>query len=490
MPHPTKNRTANGRALGALLLAAFLTLIAPAMHVSGAPAEQQVAARSALDWLADELNRNGATMPGFTPGSTDWGLTMDTVLAFVTSGEGNAPEAVAATDRIATAEAISAYTTWDPEVPGVRVAGATAKTLLTLRSAGRTSTAGGIDLEQTLRALMIPTGEHRGRFSDQVPDPMWNTANGFAQALAVLALSTTPDGVPAEAADFLTAQQCPAGGFRLNYDSTRSCTSDTGADPDATALAVQALLTVDPSIRPDPAIDRAIAWMLARQLSDGSFGGAGPTSAANGNSTGLAAQTLRATGHIDSADRAADWVTSHLQLDDDLAAGTAAAADAGAIAYSPSARAAALASGITSSGRDQWRRSTSQAVLALGPSPYGQPPAAPTTTTTQPAPTTTQVPTTTTQPAPTTTQLPTTTTQPAPQVEGESVSPHPEPAARPTDSSGVETGRPVSESPPTSLPRTGGMPQLLAALGATCLVAGPLLAAASRRNPSSGRRGR
>ena len=358
--------------LSALLLAAFGVAITSVGAVDRVDPVDPARATAAIDWLAGELDSNGGTLPGFTPGSTDWGVTADAVLTHVAAGRGGDASAQAATDQLS--GALPAYTTFEPDIAGVRVAGATAKVLLVLISQGRDTSdigsvggTGGVDLEAELRSLMGTTVEHAGRFADRVPDPTWDASNGFGQALSVLALARTTGGVPAEAVAYLMTQQCPAGGFRLSYPPLAGpavgCTTDPSADGDSTALAVQALLATTRTPTSDAALARAVAWLIARQdPSTGGFGGSGPTSAVNANSTGVIAQALRAAGQIDAADRAAQWITSSLQL------GTGESA--GAIGYNAAASAAASANGISAGVADQWRRATSQAALALGLAPY------------------------------------------------------------------------------------------------------------------------
>jgi LPXTG-motif cell wall-anchored protein len=476
---------------------------------AGAAPDHAPQAATALAWLARQLDDHGGTMPGFTAGSTEWGLTMDAVLAFGAAGTHD-PAAIAATDRIATAEAVATYTTWDPGVPGVRVAGATAKTVLALMTMGRSTTVEGVDLEAQLRSLVVGSGVQRGRVVDQVPDPAWDASNGFSQALAILALSMTPGGVPPWAIDFLVAQQCPTGGFPLSYSITGSCTDDASADPDASALAMQALLAVERTAPVRAALDRGASWLLSRQGSDGSFGGAGPTAGANANSTGVIAQTLRAAGATDAADRAATWITSRVQLDATSASGTPAADQVGAIAYAPGARSTALTEGITEAAADQWRRSTTQAVLALGLAPYGPQdvePLAPVSATTTTVTPTTAVPTTavvattvapaTTSPTSTgpTSTAPTTGT-PSSAATGAG-GPSAEVAQRTTDvggSLGARSSAASASGGPRSrtgaLPRTGSDTEALGAVGLASIGAGAMLLLTRRRHPrtSAGRR--
>lgn len=423
MSHPfPRERPQRARTALALVVCALAAVASLAVRPVGAatPAPTPEAA-SALDWLAGELNEHGGSLPGFLPGSSDWGLTADALLAFVAAGRADDPAAVAATDLLA--ENAGAYTTWAPDMPEVRDAGATAKVLLAMLSTGRGPVVSGVDLESELRALMVRDGGASGRFADRVPDPAWDASNGFGQALSVLALALTPGGAPDEAVAYLRAQQCPSGGFRLNYLDGATCSTDTEADTDATAIALQALLVVPRSEDVSVALERGVRWLLSQQHADGSFGGTGPTEAPNSNSTGLISQTLRAAGLTEAADRGARWITEGCQLDATSAEGTPAEPDAGAIGYNPASKAAALAEGITDQSADQWRRSTTQAVLALGLAPFGPhdiEPLPPITTTSS----TTTSTTTSTSPPSSTTTIPSTTTIAAP---GTGAAPAPQP---------------------------------------------------------------
>jgi len=347
-------------------LAVLATGVDSAGAAAPAPSPQ---AASALAWQAAQLAANGGSMPGFTAGSVDWGLTADAVLAYVAAGAADDPAAIAATDLLVAD--VDAFTTWEPDQSGVRIVGTTAKLLLVLEGMGRSTTVDGVDLSAEVRSLMATDGPAAGRFTDRVPDPTFDASNGFGQAMAMLALAPTADGVPAPAATFLLEQQCPAGGFRLNYLGTAGCDTDDAADSDATAVAVQALLASPRSTAVTDALGRAVGWLISRQDASGGFGGTGPTAALNANSTGVIAQALRAAGSTAAADKAATWIVSQAQIAATSAAGTPAAADVGAIGYNAAARDAALRGGIRAQAADQWRRTTAQGVLALGLSPYG-----------------------------------------------------------------------------------------------------------------------
>ncbi len=341
--------------LGAALIALSVVMlgvgasggIIPVGADSGGPG-----AGSAASWLAAELSANGNQLSN--AGAIDWGLTADAALA-ITAVEGRGNTAAVATVDNVLAH-FASYSSWDDigPYPGVRLAGPTAKTLFISLAEGRPATAGSVSVEAELRSLLVTSGAQTGRYTDR-NTYSGDSSNGFSQALAILALARTATPAPNSAATFLLTQQCPAGGFRLTYFGGGACTEDASADTDASALAVQALATVDQTTAVIDATARGIAWFLSIQNpTTGAFGGTGPTSAPNANSTGLIGQALRAGGQSAAADRAAAWVSSLQRI--------APGADAGAIGYDG----AAFATGIGTSTRDQWRRSTAQALFALG----------------------------------------------------------------------------------------------------------------------------
>lgn len=388
------------------LLALLGAALAPGAAFAAAPAPTPTPqATEALSWLAGQLaanpDRPGTMPPSFGTG-TDWGLTMDAVLAYVAAGDADNPAAVTATDIIAEPASVAFYTSDGTE------AGAVAKTLLTLLSMDRPTVVGAIDLEATLRSMMETSGDQAGRFSDIVADPAFNASNGFGQSLAIIALSMTPAGVPADAVDFLVDQQCPGGGFRLMYITTPGCTLEANGDTDTTALSLQALLAVDRTPAVLASLESGLAWLLSRQESDGSWG-TPPWGGPNSNSTGLISQLLRAAGYTDQATRGERWIES-LQLTPLNAGSTPAAPNEGGIAYNRSGFDSALTDGVTPQMSDQWRRATSQAVLGLGLAPYGVQDVDPlVTTTTAPTSSTTSSTSSSTVPVPTT-AVPTTAT--------------------------------------------------------------------------------
>ncbi|ASW55375.1 prenyltransferase/squalene oxidase repeat-containing protein [Plantactinospora sp. KBS50] len=468
MPLPRSRR------LGAGLAAVAASLVAvAAAPVTGfaAPDPAAVAdARAAATWLAGEYT-DGALPGPF--GGQDWGLTIDGVIALAATGAAT-PTRQAATAQVAAhVRSYNSYDDWGIE--GFTDGGATAKLLYVAAAAGADPTDfGGYDLRAETLSLVAPAGadDQAGRITSRTtPDSGPDASNTFDQSFTVLGLARSGD-VPQDTVDFLVRQQCTAGGFRLYPDAggapSPSCDAEPGAilDVDSTAMAVQALLAAAAQGAAGAA-DAARAgadWLAGQQHADGSFGGSGPTTGANSNSTGLAGQALAAAGRDTEAARAAAALRA-LQLS--AAGGGAAAGDAGAIAYNADGLAAAVAGGIGDNDRDQWRRATAQALLGLAQVPLGrigldEPPSA----SPDPTPSGTASPTPTGSATPTGSPTPsgTATGDPAPTGSATGTVPPTSPSAPPA-TTGV--------TPPAS--GGGGLPTTGTAIAGYLLVAGLLI---------------
>lgn len=353
--------TRAGGALAALAVGVGLALTPTTAQAAPSPE-----APAATAWLASQVP-DGGLVPGSFPGSFDYGLTLDFVIAFAETGTEDD-----AADRILdTFETVQTdYTTYEQygEV-GSQAAGATSKLATAVQAAGRDARSfGGHDLVAEVESLVTQEGPERGRISDisEYPDP----SNGFGQSFAVRALSAAgSDDLPA-AAQYLVKQQCDDGVFTITM-SADGCGSSAGASisVDTTALAVEALVEARDAgyDGADQAIADAAAYLVSVQEDDGSFL---DTGAYNTNTTGLAAHALALAGEPAAATEAADFVAT-LQLP----AGTD---DGGAIAYNRAAFDEAAANGISEFVGDQFRRATAQAVLGLQ---YVTPPGPPTTLT-------------------------------------------------------------------------------------------------------------
>ncbi|MGL5930731.1 MAG: prenyltransferase/squalene oxidase repeat-containing protein [Dermatophilaceae bacterium] len=323
---------------------------------SAGPATTTDPAELAGHYLAQQLRVSGYTFGTEIEGVEypDFGLVADAVLALDAAGTGQ-DAAAQATATLAgrLGEYIGFDTDNDAATPDDLYAGSVAKVLNVAAAQGAPPRDfGGVDLVATLQGLERPTG----RFSDSGAEDYSNT---FTQSLAVMGLSRTGGTVSDDALRYLLAQQCPNGGFQLVM-ADGGCTADAEADPDSTAMAVQALLAVGGQTT---AADAGLDFIVSRQRDDGGVGGSGPTASVNANSTGLAGQALIAGGRTAQARLAASYLTA-LQYDCSFPA-----ALRGGVAYDTATFETKEAAGVDAVPTDQDRRSTAQAALALSETP-------------------------------------------------------------------------------------------------------------------------
>lgn len=315
-------------------------------------------ADDAGSWLAGEVPDSGIVVTESSFGAyDDYGLTADVLVALVNLD-------VEPSTRTRLADALSAsveeYTTGEAfGDAGSRYAGATGKLTAALQLAGRdVGSVGGEDLVEVAESVVTTTGPATGRGVDL--SDFGDFSNSIGQSWVVRALATAGSDLADEAATYLALQQCADGTF-TEAMADAGCTSGSGS-LDATGFALQALVTAD-AAGVDGLDDEIAAGrdrLLADQADDGSFAEAGAT---NSNTTGLAAAALEAAGETSAAADAAAWITG-LQIGPDET-GTPLADERGAVAFDPAAFEAGRAGGITTATRDQWRRATAQASLAV-----------------------------------------------------------------------------------------------------------------------------
>lgn len=310
------------------------------------------------NYLEEQLRDGGHHFSVDVAGTlyADYGVTADAVLALAAAGTGQ-DEATLATQYLAdNVKNYASYDDGDPTTVDDVYAGSVAKLLNVAVAQGVDPTAfGGWDLVDTLEGLE----NAQGRFADQ--SPWGDYSNVFGQSFALIGLHRAGATVSADARAYLLAQQCPGGGFAL-YMTDAGCTDAANADPDATAMAVQALVAVGGA---SSAVSDALDYLAGRQNADGAVGGAGPTAAVNANSTGLAGQAFLAGGRSAQARAAVGYLTG-LQY-----GCTFPTALRGGIAYDQAAYDAQRTAGQDATPGDQDRRSTSQALLALAGTPLG-----------------------------------------------------------------------------------------------------------------------
>ena len=299
----------------------------------------------AAHYLEQQLVATGFVLQSF--GYPDLGLTADAILALDAAGTGQ-DAAAAATQKLV--DDPVAYTGFGD--PTEVYAGAVAKLLNVAIAQGIDPAAvGGFDLVSTLTGLEQPNG----RFSDV--SAYGDYSNTFGQSFALIGLDRAGETVSADARGYLLDQQCPGGGFKLYMDDA-GCTTDADADPDATAMAVQALVAVGGAATE---VDDALDYLTSIQGASG--GVSSPAQGVNGNSTGLAGQAFIAGGRTAQARAAVGYLT-------DLQYGCSfPAAIRGGIAYDQESFDAQQAAGKAATPVDVDRRSTAQALLALAGTP-------------------------------------------------------------------------------------------------------------------------
>jgi hypothetical protein len=308
--------------------------------------------------LAAQLDANGDTLPDSGGVATDWGLTIDALLALAASGQAS-DQAHATAGAIAGSgeQYIGAPADVATKWPAI------AKTALALEVAGLDPTAhpapgGARDLIAELVGVMNNDGSFGS--SDMV----------FSHALAVIALARTSAGSPPGAVNWMANQRCanqadPAFGA---YGWGSGCSGSE--DVDVTALAIHALIAANVPAS-DPAVQDAAAWLATQQDAAGGFLAWG---AANANSTAMAASALALVpGHTAAIAKAAEYLGS-LQVSCAIIAAQGSplgTADLGAVAFDLTALTDAKQFGIDAIAVGQFQRAGAQAALASMPSGLG-----------------------------------------------------------------------------------------------------------------------
>ncbi|MCL2471746.1 MAG: hypothetical protein FWF25_08425 [Propionibacteriaceae bacterium] len=163
-----------------------------------------------------------------------------------------------------------------------------------------------------------------------------DSPSAYSQAFAILALLSSPDGVPDPVLHWLEQQPCTNvsspgyGGY--GFSGPGSCSD---VDPDSTAMAVIALIAAGVSA---DTVSSSGTYLLSVQDSSGGF--TSPMSSVNANTTGLAVAALNAIGGMpaDKINRATAYLDS-LVYTCDLAGDTGTSPVVGAMAYDSGSRA-------------------------------------------------------------------------------------------------------------------------------------------------------
>jgi len=377
-PSPSASATPTGPAPMAGPWASGLTALLPGGRTgavgpaAGAgPTTSSDPALVAAHYLEAQLAATGYLLQ--SSGFPDPGLTADAILALDAAGTGQ-DAAAAATQKLV--DDPVGYTGFGD--PAEVYAGSVAKLLNIAVAQGIDPGAfGGFDVLGTLQGLEKPNG----RFSDV--SAFGDFSNTFGQSFALIGLHRAGAPVSADALGYLLSQQCPGGGFKLFMDDA-GCTTDADADPDATAMAVQALIAVGGAATE---AGDALDYLASAQGASG--GVSSPTQGVNANTTGLAGQAFLAGGRTAQA-RAAVTFLTNLQYGCGFPTSIR-----GGVAYDQTAYDGQKAAGSKAKPVDIDRRSTAQALLALAGTPLptvtatGADAVAPTPACTSASPTTT-----------------------------------------------------------------------------------------------------
>ncbi|GAA1476165.1 hypothetical protein GCM10009623_06110 [Nocardioides aestuarii] len=312
-------------------------------------------------WLTTQLDENSVVYNEQFGGFEDLGLTIDVGLALQRVG-GHDSDVAAVRDAMSTR--VDAYTTFGDDVYANSAAKLMTFAQRTGNGAGKKF--GGVNLFRRLNRLVLKGDRLAGRIADRSST---DYANTLGQAFAAETLAKAGSRKAGDVRRFLLQQQCGRGWFRLGFSGRKAAEQGCRGkkdqpDTDATVFAIDALRALPKKNKVTrAAIREGLDWLERSQAADGGHGGGVATEAANANSTGLAAMILGDAGRCDSATDAAAWVAD-LQVAGDQG-GTPLEGEEGAVAYDAAAYAAGQADGITVETRDQWRRTSAQAVPGL-----------------------------------------------------------------------------------------------------------------------------
>ncbi|MGN6252120.1 MAG: hypothetical protein ACTHNS_09945 [Marmoricola sp.] len=349
-----------------LLSALAVPALSAALVATAVPAQaatrstDPVPARQGAHWLVSQLTDGLIHNDQF--GFDDLGLSADTALELGALGG-----RTAAVQRIAHAVAPQVKSYYSSTYDGVTTtyAGSLAKATVLAEVAGSDPASfGGHDLVSLLEQRVSTAQADAGRIHDA--DNGYGDANVLGQALAARGLAAAGSDKAASVVAFLLTQQCASGYFTLDMGSAATGTGcdarKAAPDTDATAYAVIQLAAIaHPTDAVTAAIGSARAWLRRTQKAGGAWGGGTSTTAANANSTGLAAWALHGSA---AARRGALWIRRH-QARQPAGCHNPLSSEQGAVAYDSATLAAGRHDGITTSTQDTWRRTTTQALVAL-----------------------------------------------------------------------------------------------------------------------------
>jgi hypothetical protein len=280
---------------------AYAATPSPVTAAGSLPTLPQVSsAQRGATWLAAQLTSGGyvPTSPG--SGVADLEATANTILALA-SADVDPSGAQSALDYME--GQVDDYVTVD----GSDGPGQLALLILDAHALGVDPTSfGGTNLVARLLATEQSSGADAGLFG--VQDPTYDGA--YRQGLALAALAAVGDTAPSQvgaAETWLTAQQCPDGGWTSYVNADNPCNGDPadyqGPDTNSTALAVQGL-SAQGALGSKRA-SKALKFLEKAQNSDGGWGyepnAADAPGSSDPDSTALVIQAVLAMGKSPSA---------------------------------------------------------------------------------------------------------------------------------------------------------------------------------------------
>ena len=375
-----------GAGLASLSLVATGTALA--VTPADAVAHDSIGTSQGATWLAGQVT-NGFVPSSF--GGPDYGLSIDTAFALRAAG-GHDDTVTAISDALrsrGTGYLEYAYSDDSNNDYTGQSANATAKAMALLQTLASGTTIGSVDVQQRLESLTADAAPIAGRLTDvstKNGDPDGpDYANSIGQAFAAYALDEAGSAEADDVLAYLLKQQCTSdGGFRLQFTPSRTATQQScdenpspapDTDVDTTAIVLHQLnQTSGPGVV--AARTAARAYLLAKQKSDGSWGGGAGTESSNANSTGLAATALGdTTPELAAVEQAATWLRARQATYYDVC--DRLGRDRGTVAYDQAALEKGRSVGVLDAGSDQFRRATAQALPALAYLPVDTTPAAP-----------------------------------------------------------------------------------------------------------------
>jgi hypothetical protein len=294
------NRLAASAALAATLAVATLGPPGTAGAATPPSLPQTAAAQAAATWLAGQVRPDGSIASTVTPGTPDLTATANVPLALASAG-------VAHATAVSTVTFLQAHVSDYVTVGGADGPGQLAVLILDAHALRvPTGSFGGTDLVARLLATQRTTGADAGLFG--VQDATFDGTYRQGLALAALAaVGVTGGPAVTTAKSWLTAQQCPDGGWTSLQSSTNPCNGKpanyAGPDTNSTALAVEGLEAQGALAA--PAAASALHFLKKSQDADGGWGYEPNASTAPGStdpdSTALVLQALLALGASPSA---------------------------------------------------------------------------------------------------------------------------------------------------------------------------------------------